>query len=192
MEAHKTRRNPLPSQPNPWKILSRKTVFENPWMQVESFETLHPGGKPAHYGVVRPRNWAIGIIPLDDNLNTWLVGQWRFPLERYSWEIPEGGGHKDLDPLVSAQRELREETGLVASHWELILEMDISNSITDEQGFVYVAKGLTQLAAQPDEDEDLQLIKLPFREVFERTLAGEITDSLAVAGILKLAHLIKL
>jgi 8-oxo-dGTP pyrophosphatase MutT (NUDIX family) len=181
---------PLPTCRNPWKVLSSKTVFENPWMQVDTYNTIHPGGKPAHYGVVRPRNLAIGIIPLDHQMHTWLVGQWRFPLGKYSWEIPEGGGAKNVDPLLSAQRELREETGLVAGQWDLILEMDISNSITDETGRVYVARNLTQMPPAPDEDEQLEVRRMPFEEVFQRTMQGEITDALAVAGILKLKHLI--
>jgi len=131
------------------------------------------------------QNLAIGIIPIDADGFTYLVGQYRFPLEQYSWEIPEGGGKLGVPPLESAQRELLEETGLTAQNWTPLLDMDLSNSVSDEVAHIFLATGLTQGQAQPEETEDLAVKKLPIAEACEMVLRGEITDSLSVAGLLR-------
>src|SRR5579871_191774 len=102
---------------NPWQIISEKNIYDNPWINITEFDVINPGGGNGIYGKVHFKNLAIGILPLDENMNTYLVGQYRFPLDQYSWEIPEGGGMIGIDPLISAQRELIEETGLVATQW---------------------------------------------------------------------------
>ncbi|HAW51692.1 MAG TPA: DNA mismatch repair protein MutT, partial [Flavobacteriales bacterium] len=143
------------------------------------------------YGLVHFKNTAVGIIPLDENYNTWIVGQYRYTLSQYSWEIPEGGGKIGIDTLESAKRELLEETGIKAKHWEEILRLDLSNSVTDEQGIVYVAKGLSFHEPQPDDDELLEIKKLPFSDLFEMAMRGEISDGLALAAIFKAQWLIQ-
>lgn len=178
--------DPLPSYPSKWKTTSRKEVYDNPWITLEHHETIHPGGEQGIYGYVHFKHLAIGIIPLDKDLNTWIVGQYRYPLGKYSWEIPEGGGKLDIDPLESAKRELKEETGIIARKWTPLLEMDLSNSVSDERGMVFLAEDLELGAASPDDDEDLQIMKIPFEELYQRTIRGEIRDSLAVASILRL------
>ncbi|MBV6647649.1 MAG: NUDIX hydrolase, partial [Cyclobacteriaceae bacterium] len=125
---------------NPWKKQSGKVVYDNPWITVEEDVVINPGGGISQYGKVHFKNFALGIIPLDEQLNTWLVGQWRYPLQAYSWEIPMGGGLKGKSILDSAKRELKEETGLTALRWTEIMKIHTSNSVTDEVGFVYLAE----------------------------------------------------
>lgn len=176
---------------NPWKTTSSKEIYDNKWIQLTEYQVIHPGGKPGIYGLVHFKNTAVGIIPLDENYNTWIVGQYRYTLSQYSWEIPEGGGKIGIDTLESAKRELLEETGIKAKHWEEILRLDLSNSVTDEQGIVYVAKGLSFHEPQPDDDELLEIKKLPFSDLFEMAMRGEISDGLALAAIFKAQWLIQ-
>jgi ADP-ribose pyrophosphatase len=170
---------------NPWKILSSKRIYDNPWIGLTEHDVINPSGNKGIYGVIHFKNYATGIVALDEEMNTYLVGQYRFPLEQYSWEIPEGGGKLDAVPLESAQRELLEETGLKAESWELIQEMHLSNSVSDERAYIFLARNLSQHEASPEDTEDLRIWKLPFEEAYQMVLKGEITDSLAVAGILK-------
>ncbi|WP_276483209.1 NUDIX domain-containing protein [Paraflavitalea pollutisoli] len=172
-------------QHNPWQIKGEKQVYDNPWIGITEFDVINPSGGKGIYGKVHFKGFAIGVLPLDEELNTWLVGQYRFPLNQYSWEIPEGGGPLHLTPLESAQRELLEETGLVAAEWTKIMEMHLSNSVSDEHGFIYVARGLRQETACPEETEQLQIRKLPFEEAYRMVEEGRITDSMSVAAILK-------
>lgn len=174
---------------NPWQVLGSNDVYDNPWFRVVEHEVIHPAGNPGVYGVVSFRNLAVGIIPLDDTDHTWIVGQYRFALNQYSWEIPMGGVPLDTDPLVGAQRELREETGLTANDWQQILSVRVSNSVTDESGVVYVATGLRQGRPDFDDTERIEIRRLPFAEALKMVIDGEITDCLSVAGILKLAAL---
>ncbi len=136
-------------------------------------------------GKIHFKNIAIGIIVLDEDLNTWLVGQYRFAMNEYSWEIPEGGGPLDIDPLVSAKRELEEETGLIAHEWSPILNMHLSNSVSDEQAIIFLARKLEQHQPQPEETEQLSIKKIPFEEAWQMTQEGLITDAMSVAAIQK-------
>lgn len=176
---------------NPWKTLSSRNIYSNEWIQSREDQVITPGGSNGIYGVVSFNNLAIGIIPLDKDLNTYLVGQYRYPLDLYSWEIPMGGGPKNDAPLASAKRELQEETGLTASSWEEIMTIHTSNSVTDETGYIFIARGLEQGQATPDDTEDLKVKKLPFEEAYQMVMNGEITDAISVAGILKTYQLLK-
>jgi ADP-ribose pyrophosphatase len=175
---------------NSWTTLAVATRYETPWIKVSQHEVLNPSGTPAIYGVVSFKNKAIGVLPLDKDNNTWLVGQWRYPLGQYSWEIPEGGGPHDEDPLDSAKRELKEETGLVAKNYTELCRMHTSNSVSDELAIIYVARDLEQTESEPDETEDLQIRKVPFAEAERMVMDGEITDSLSMVAILKTRILI--
>lgn len=148
-------------------------------------EVLTPRGVDGIYGTVHFKHLAIGVLPLDEHGNTWLVGQYRFSLDAYSWEIPEGGCAPGEEPLEAAKRELREETGLEARIWTPCLEMDLSNSVTDERSISFIARGLSFGEAEPDETEQLAVRKLPFEDVVEMVMRGEIRDSLSVATVLK-------
>lgn len=148
-------------------------------------QVINPGGGRGIYGVVSMKNKAIGIVPLDAEGNTWLVGQYRYTLNEYSWEIPMGGGPIELDVLESAQRELREETGLLAQRWTTISRIHTSNSVTDEEGFIFLAEELEQGDVEPEETEDLRLWKLPLAEAIRMVMDGRITDAISVAGLLK-------
>lgn len=176
---------PMNEQHNPWKILAEKKVYENPWIKLTEFDVINPSGGKGIYGKVHFQNIATGALPLDEDLNTYLVGQYRFTLDQYSWEIPEGGGAFGIDPVESAKRELMEETGLVATEWTKIVEMHLSNSVTDEYAVIYLARNLSQQTASPEETEQLQVKKLPFEEVYQMVERGEITDAMSVAAILK-------
>ncbi len=177
---------PRENESNPWKCISKNTSYENPWIRVEHHEVVNPNGGAGIYGKVHFKNLAIGIIPIDEHDHTWIVGQYRYPLDIYSWEIPEGGGPLGIDPLVSAQRELEEECGLIAEHWELLLEMHLSNSVSDEHALIYLAHGLKETQALPEETEQLQIKRLPVDKVIEMALNGEITDSMSVAALQRL------
>lgn len=175
---------------NPWKVLKSNKIYDNPWIKLTEHQVINPSGGDGIYGEVHFKNLAIGIVVLDANYNTWLVGQYRFPLKAYSWEIPEGGGPLDTDPIISAKRELQEETGIRASTITEIQRMHLSNSVSDELAIIYIAQGLEMGVASPEETEELSLRKLPFEEVYQMVINGEITDSMSVAGILKTKLLI--
>lgn len=170
---------------NPWRIISAKPIYDNKWISVTEYDVINPNGGKGIYGKVHFKNAAIGILPLDDELNTYLVGQFRFALDQYSWEIPEGGGPLEQDILQSAKRELLEETGLEAAEWTKLMEFHLSNSVSDELGHIFLARNLTQRQAQPEETEDLAVKKIPFEEAYRMVENGTITDSMAVAAILK-------
>lgn len=176
---------------NSWTTRGKTLKYETPWIKVTEYDVLTPAGRPSIYGVVSFKNLAIGVLPLDNDYNTWLVGQWRFPLEQYSWEIPEGGCPLDEVPLEAAKRELKEETGLIAARYKDIGRLHTSNSVSDEYAYLYVARDLTQAESEPEDTEDLQVRKLPFEEAFRMVMNGEITDSLSVAAILKAKLLIE-
>lgn len=170
---------------NPWTTLERKEVYDNNWINVNEHQVINPSGGHGIYGVVHFKNLAIGVLPLDEDNNTWLVGQYRYPMQAYSWEIPEGGGPLGLDPLDGAKRELLEETGLVATDWIEIQRMHLSNSVSDELAIIYIARGLKMTESEPEETEQLVLRKLPFDEAYQMVMDGTITDSMTVAAILK-------
>lgn len=170
---------------NPWTTLRSTRVYDNPWIGVTEHQVINPRGNPGIYGTVHFKNLAIGVVPLDQDGATYLVGQFRYPHGSYSWEIPEGGGPLDQDPLASAARELAEETGLAARRWQEILRADLSNSATDERAIAYLACELEQGEAHPEEVEELQVWRLPFAEAYAMVERGEITDALSVLAIQK-------
>ncbi len=168
----------------PWTVRSERVAFDNPWITIVDHDVTHPDGSPGKYGVVRFKNRAIGVLPIDDHGNVWLVGQHRFPLDAYSWELPEGGGKLSDDPLAAAKRELAEETGLTARDWLTLASFDLSNSVTDEKAVCFLAAGLSEGASAPEPSEALEIRKASFAEVFEQVLKGEIRDSLTVIMML--------
>jgi len=170
---------------NPWTILDKTEAYDNNWINVTEYKVLNPSGGGGIYGKVHFKNHAIGVVPLDEDLNTYLVGQFRFPLDQYSWEIPEGGCPFEEDHLEAAKRELQEETGLHAKAWKEILHVHLSNSVSDEAGTIFLAQQLTQRESTPEETEQLAIKKLPFDEAYDMVLQGKITDSLSVSAILK-------
>ncbi|MES2689415.1 MAG: NUDIX hydrolase [Bacteroidota bacterium] len=171
---------------NPWKITSKKDVYETPWITVTHHDVVNPAGNQGIYGTVHFKNYALGIVALDENNDTWIVGQYRFPMNEYTWEIPEGGGPVGEDPLISAKRELMEETGIEASDWLLIQHMQLSNSASDEVAFLYLAKNLIYHKPHPEENEELQQRKIHFETLYAMVKAGKVTDSLTVAAVLKI------
>ncbi|MBC7759027.1 MAG: NUDIX hydrolase [Phormidesmis sp. FL-bin-119] len=170
---------------NPWQTLSEKKIYKNPWISLTEYQVINPGGGEGIYGKVHFKNLAIGILVLDNDYSTWLVGQHRYPLNQFSWEIPEGGGPLEEDPLKSAQRELLEETGISASSWVEIQRMHLSNSVSDELAIIYLARDLSFGESNPEETEQLTIKKIQFDEAYNMVMRGEITDSMSVAAILK-------
>lgn len=171
-----------------WVEKTRTTVYENPWIQVSHSEVLTPAGTEGVYGTVHFKNVAVGVIPIDAQGYTWLVRQSRFPLQCYSVEIPEGGSPEGESTLATAKRELLEEVGLEAQRWQVIQRMHLSNSVSDEVAVIYVAHGISNTGSTSLEDsEDITSERVPLEQAIERVLNGEITDSLSVAGLLKVA-----
>ena len=168
---------------NPWQTTSSTEVYRNPWIQVTEHRVIRPDGKPGIYGVVAFQNLAVGVLALNDEGFLVLVGQWRYPLGAYSWEIPEGGCPLGQDSLETAQRELREETGLVAHEWKSMLRMHLSNSVSDEAAVVFMARSLRQGVAEPEGTEKLMLRWVRPTEAWEMIQQGLITDSISVAAI---------
>jgi ADP-ribose diphosphatase len=170
---------------NPWTVLETRPIYENPWMTLVEHKVLTPRGTPGIYGVVSIKSLALGVVAFTDRGEILLVGQYRFPLGRYSWEIPEGGGAKDVAPQLSIARELKEETGYEAGGWQEILRLDLSNSVTDETGIAYIAWNLRPGPAKLEETEELALRQVPFAEACEMAMRGEITDAMSLASLFK-------
>ena len=170
-----------------WKKLRSRIVYDNPWITVYEDHVVNPSGGENQYGHVHFKNKAIAIVPLDDEGNTWLVGQDRYTLGAYSWEVPMGGAASDEEPLDAAKRELKEETGLSAAKWTHIMHLHTSNSITDEEGFVFLAENLSEGEPEFEETEKLEIRKLPLDDALEMVDSGQITDAISVAAILKIA-----
>lgn len=171
---------------NPWKTLNSKEVYDNKWITVTEDDVINPGGGKGIYGKVHFKNQAIGIIAMDAQHHIWLVGQYRYTLNAYSWEIPEGGCPLTEDPLNGARRELKEETGLVAGQWMELFRMHLSNSVSDELAIVYFATDLLQEEAEPEETEDLRVKKVSLEQAYQMVENGEIMDSISVAAITKI------
>jgi 8-oxo-dGTP pyrophosphatase MutT (NUDIX family) len=168
---------------NPWLTLSSKRTYENTWISVREDQVIDPSGNPGIYGVVSPKNLALGVLPIFDDGSTVLVGQYRYALDRYSWEMPEGGGKIGGDPAAAIARELMEETGYRANGWHLLHEMSLSNSVTDEWVMTWLAWDLTAGEAEPESTEDLTVWRLPFAELVELVLDGTVFDSMTVAAV---------
>jgi 8-oxo-dGTP pyrophosphatase MutT (NUDIX family) len=185
--AHGRRAAPLPAADetvNPWSTLTSRQVYDNAWIGVAEHQVLNPSGNPGIYGTVHFKNLAVGVVVLDRHGYIHLVGQYRYPLGCYSWEIPEGGGALDVDPVVSAQRELAEETGLTARRWQNLLEMDLSNSATDERAICFLAWDIEPGEPHPEDAELLAVKRVPFPEAVGMVERGEIRDAMSVAAIL--------
>jgi ADP-ribose pyrophosphatase len=177
----------MSSTENPWKTLSSRIVYDNAWIRVEEHQVINPSGGQNLYGKVCFKSRAVAIIAVDAHDNIVLVGQHRYTLGEYSWELPMGGAPLAEPPLRAAERELREETGLSATRWRELLRVHTSNSVTDEAGIVYVAENLSAGEQDLEETEDLTVKLLPFAEAYQWVLDGRITDSISVAGILRFA-----
>jgi 8-oxo-dGTP pyrophosphatase MutT (NUDIX family) len=175
---------------NPWKINAEKLVYQNPWISVTEYDVINPNGGKGIYGKVHFKNIAVGVMVLDEDFNTYLVGQYRFTLNAYSWEMPEGGCPVGFEPLDSAKRELLEETGLIAEEWTELMQMHLSNSVSDELAIIFLARGLHQREAEPEETEQLIIKKIPFTEMVEMVDKGAITDSMTVAAVYKVQLLL--
>jgi len=172
-----------------WKRLDSRTVFENDWMEVREDHVINPGGGENRYGHVHFKNRAVAIVPVDDGNNTWLVGQQRYTLDAWSWEVPMGGASLAEEPLAAAKRELKEETGLSAQRWTEVMRLHTSNSITDEVGYVYLAEELVQGETAFEETEALEVRRMPLEAAVQMARDGEITDAISVAALFRVAEI---
>ena len=175
----------------PWRTKSEELKYQTDWIAVSHHEVIDPKGNDGIYGVIHFKNIAVGMLPLDEEGFTWIVGQYRYPIGNYSWEMPEGGGKRDVPTIETAKRELKEETGILAKKWTKILEMDLSNSASDEHAVVYLAQDLEFEEAEPDSTEDLQVKKVHFSELLEMVLKGEVRDAITVATVLKVEVMLR-
>lgn len=173
----------------PWGVSSSQVVYDNPWITVTEYQAVAPTGRPALYGKVSMKNQAIGVLPLHADGTVTLVGQNRFALANYSWELPEGGAPHGEDPLDGAKRELAEEVGLQAADWRQVLRMELSNSVTDEIATGFLAMDLSPTDTAPDETEDLAIARIPFREALDAAVAGHMPDAISVALLLRAHHM---
>jgi 8-oxo-dGTP pyrophosphatase MutT (NUDIX family) len=180
----------MSNETNPWKTLQSEDVYESPWILVKKHAVINPAGNAATYSTIQFKNKAIGILPLDEAYNTWIVGQYRYPTDCYSWEIPEGGGHPDVPYQESAARELLEETGIKAKTYIEIMRMHLSNSASNEEAIVFVARDLSFHEAEPEETEELQVKKIPFDELFNMVNSGQIIDAITIAAVYKTKQMI--
>lgn len=169
---------------NPWTLISTRQIYDNNWIGVREDAVVRPDGERGIYGVVHFKNLAIGVLAVEDDF-IYLVGQYRYPLERYSWEIPEGGCPEGEDPLDAARRELEEETGLRARHWRKLGEAYLSNSVSDELAIWYVATELTQGEHRPEGTEQIEIHRVPFTEALRMTMNGQITDAISQLAIMQ-------
>jgi len=176
---------------NPWKKHSTESVYENDWIRVDKSKVTMPNNEPGDYTVVHFKSLAVGCVPVDNQGNIYLVGQWRFPFDKYYWELPMGGASFDKDPVAECKRELKEETGIVASEWKELLRMETSNSVTDETAIMYMCLGLEFGPPEPEPCEKLQVRRVTFDQALKMVMDGEITDGLSIAAIMKLAILTK-
>lgn len=175
---------------NPWTTLSGEEKYENRWIKVTEYQVINPGGGRGIYGKIHFKTRGIGIIPVDDEGNTWLVGQYRYTLNEFHWEIPEGGAPLNEDTLEAAKRELKEETGLTAKKWTRLLRMNTSNSVTDEECLIYLAEDLQQGENELEDTEaDLKVRKVPLKEALDMVVRGEIADSMTMMGLLMLGRM---
>lgn len=172
-----------------WSVRGFERVHDNPWFAVEDYDVVAPTGHPARYYVLRYKNVAVGVLPLHEDGTVTMIGQRRFPHGSYSWELPEGGSPHAEDSLEGAKRELREEAGLEARDWRLILTMQLSNASSDEVALGYLATGFTPAPKSPDATEQLAIARVPFREALVAAASGKIRDSISVAMLLRLYHM---
>lgn len=166
-----------------WKTRSSRVVYDNPWLTLREDQAVDPSGDDALYGHIQFKNHAVAILPIDAEHHTYLVRQSRYTLGIQTWELPMGGAPKNEPLLNAAQRELKEETGLTAEHWQRLLDLHTSNSITDEFGVAYLATELTQGEATPESNEDIEVLRLPVAEAIEWAINSKITDAISVATL---------
>ena len=179
----------MSSEDNPWTVQSSRFVYDNPWIQVNEHKVLDAAGIERIYGIVKFKKIAVGVLPIFADGSVALVGQYRLPLQQYSWEMPEGGSEPGEEVLETARRELQEESGITAESIVEILRMHLSNSVTDEYAIMHLATGLSEGAPDPDEDECLAHRRVHFQEVLADVISGQITDSLTVAAVLRVHHM---
>jgi 8-oxo-dGTP pyrophosphatase MutT (NUDIX family) len=172
---------------NPWRRVSRRVAYDNPWIEILHDDVIRPDGEPGIYGVVHFKHLAIGVVPMDAQDRVLLVGQFRYTMDRYSWEVPEGGGDFDEDPEAAARRELVEETGYRGGVWRELCRAELSNSVSDEVTIMFVATDLEAGEASPEGTEQIEMRWVPFHEAMAMIRAGDIRDAMTILALQQLA-----
>jgi 8-oxo-dGTP pyrophosphatase MutT (NUDIX family) len=167
---------------NPWRLLASAVVHSNPWFRVRHDRVRRPDGRPGDWYVVETADNA-GVVALDAAGRVCLVGEWVYPLGAYGWAVPSGAMHPDETPLAAAQRELREETGLIATRWEPLGRCHLSQGLTAQASHLFLATALHQEAACPEPTERLAVAWLPLEEAWARACQGELTDAVTLVGL---------
>lgn len=167
---------------SPWKTEGSREVYRNPWMRVTEYAVRRPDGTHGIYGVVDPGDNAT-ILALDADENLYLVGEFRYALQRYQWKLPSGRVDEGEEPLAAAQRELREETGIVASEWRSLGRYYLSDGVLTQGCFLYLATDVRLGDAIPESTELFTLRAVPLTEAFRASLSGELDDAPTVLGI---------
>ncbi|MFN8391503.1 MAG: NUDIX hydrolase [Bdellovibrionota bacterium] len=179
------------SEENPWKTLSTKHIYQNPWIKVREDQVLQPNGAPGIYGVVETKI-AVGAVPLTPQHEVYLVGQYRYPTKMYSWEIIEGGAEHGEDPLAAMKRELQEEAGLIAEHWQRLGDdVHLSNCISSEVAMIFLARGFTETHMSPDDTESLTVKRVSLAEALEMIEQGSIKDAMSIIGLTRVERMIR-
>ena len=176
-------------RPATWRDHGATPAFENPWLRLTRHDAVAPTGVKADYAVMRPRNLSVGVLPVHEDGTVTLVGQQRFALMNWSWEMPEGGAPFDEDPIDGARRELREEAGLEAAHWRPAYKAEMSNSVTDERAMAWIAWGLSPVPVAPDPTEIIRVVRVPFGDLLREIGTGAIRDMFTLATALRAYHM---
>lgn len=173
-----------------WKITDRKEVYASPWISVHHNDVIAPTGAETIYGSIHFKNMAIGILPIDETGHTWIVGQARFCFDAFTWELPQGGGARDVPAIETARRELSEECNLAAEHFIPLYEgVQVSNCVSDELAHAFIAYGLSERPGQLDDTEELTVRRLPISEVFDMIDRGEIKDMFTITMMARACQL---
>lgn len=174
--------------PKPWKTVSSRSVYQNPWTRLREDIAEMPNGKTTIYGVVECGQ-CVGVLPFLDDRHVVMVRQYRYVFgEDYRWEMPTGGVKQSELLLDAARRELREEVGYDAAELTHISTYYTSKSIMHEIAHLYIGTGLTQIQALPDETEFLEIETFTFDRVLQMVLDSEIRDSMTVLAVLHAAR----
>ena len=174
---------------NPWKTISTRMAYENAWIRVREDQVIRPDGGPGIYGVIEIRP-SVAVVAIDEQDRVVLVGQWRYSVNRFSWELPRGGSNPgEANLLEVAKRELAEETGLRAEHWRELGPVDVCIGVSDDVQTLYLATGLSRTEQRLDPEEEITVEWRPFEEAVKMAIDGRIREVCSIAALLRAAML---
>ena len=169
---------------NPWKVLQEEVRLSCPYFDVRQDLVSHAGRPARAYHSIRMKHRGVCVLPVDQQGLVTLVGQYRYVLGRYTWELPAGGAPIGADQLAIAQKELKEECGYRARYWLRVIGGDVSGGTLDGHSSGYIAWELEEGEPQPEAEESLSLRKVPLSEAVELALQGEVTSLISISVLL--------